>query len=78
MKVAFLCGVLQMVTNCAKHHLLLIYLVYNESLLFNFKTKTFMVIMTDRSNMTDLEEEFEFESSIDNDKNIEKLLQIIC
>ena len=67
-----------MVTNCAKHHLLLIYLVYNESLLFNFKTKTFMVIMTDRSNMTDLEEEFEFESSIDNDKNIEKLLQIIC
>ena len=37
-----------------------------------------MVIMTDRSNMTDLEEEFEFESSIDNDKNIEKLLQIIC
>ena len=67
-----------MITNCAKHHLLLIYLVYNESLLFNFKTKTFMVIMTDRSNMTDLEEEFEFESSIDNDKNIEKLLQIIC
>ena len=67
-----------MVTNCAKHHLFLIYLVYNESLLFNFKTKTFMVIMTDRSNMTDLEEEFEFESSIDNDKNIEKLLQIIC
>ena len=37
-----------------------------------------MVIMTDRSNMADLEEEFEFESSIDNDKNIEKLLQIIC
>ena len=37
-----------------------------------------MVIMTDRSNMTDLEEEFEFASSIDNDKNIEKLLQIIC
>ena len=34
--------------------------------------------MTDRSNMADLEEEFEFESSIDNDKNIEKLLQIIC